>query len=118
MTPLAVDQRGRTGSDRLIVEQIDAGKTYIGASAGSMILARDIAYVAAMDSPAAAPGLRDDFTALGAVDFCVVPHATNAPFKRAAAKIQATYGDRLDLRPISNNQAITVRGDTVGTLTA
>jgi dipeptidase E len=108
----------RTGADRLIVEQIDAGKTYIGASAGSMILSGDIEYVKHMDAVSAAPELGNDFSALAVVDFCVVPHATNMPFKKAAATILSTYADRLDLRPISNNQAITVEGDTVRTLTS
>jgi hypothetical protein len=38
--------------------------------------------------------------------------------KKAAARIQATYGDCLDLRPISNDQVVTVRGNTVRTVTA
>ncbi|MDR2973620.1 MAG: Type 1 glutamine amidotransferase-like domain-containing protein [Propionibacteriaceae bacterium] len=108
----------RSGADQLIVEQISAGKTYIGASAGSMILVKDISYVQHMDSPAAAPNLDGDFTALGVVDFCVVPHATNTPFKKAASRIQTSYADSLDLRPISNNQAITVSGDRIDILTA
>ncbi|MDR1186337.1 MAG: Type 1 glutamine amidotransferase-like domain-containing protein [Bifidobacteriaceae bacterium] len=108
----------RTGADRLMVEQIEDGKSYIGSSAGSVVLARDIEYITPMDSPAVAPELRGDFAALSMVDFCVVPHATNAPFKKAVAGIRVVYGDRLDLRPISNNQAITVEGDSVRRLTA
>ncbi|MDR2974337.1 MAG: Type 1 glutamine amidotransferase-like domain-containing protein [Propionibacteriaceae bacterium] len=108
----------RTGADKVIVDQIDAGKTYIGASAGSMILSQDITYVTPMDSPSAAPVLAGDFRALGVVDFSVVPHATNAPFARAVANIQKLYSTTLDLRLISNNQAVTVRGDEVHTVTA
>ena len=75
----------RTGTDKLIINHINSGKLYMGASAGSMILSRDITYVKYMDSPAAAPELNDDFTALSVVDFCIVPHCTNFPFKKAAA---------------------------------
>ncbi len=107
----------RTGADRRIIEHIASGKTYIGASAGSMVLSKDIGYVRHMDSPKAAPGLDDDFTGLGVVDFCVVPHATNVPFKKAARTILDTYSGTLDLRPISNNQAVVVRGDVMETLT-
>jgi dipeptidase E len=69
-----------------------------------------------MDNPADAPDLNDDFTALSVVNFSIVPHRTNFPFKKAAEKIIATYSDTLDLRPISNNQAITVDGDNVETV--
>jgi dipeptidase E len=106
----------RTGTDKLIVEHIQKGKMYIGASAGSMILSKNIEYVKHMDSPADAPDLNNDFTALSVVDFSIVPHCTNAPFKKAAEKIIAAYSDTLDLRSISNNQAITVDGDNVETV--
>lgn len=107
----------RTGADRLITEHIASGKTYVGSSAGSIVLSRDIEYVRHMESPKKAPGLHGDFTGLGAVDFCIVPHATNVPFRRTAQKTLDTYSGTLDLRPVSNNQAITVVGDTVLTLT-
>jgi dipeptidase E len=106
----------RTKTDKLIIEHIQKGKLYIGASAGSMILSKNIGYAKHMDNPADAPNLNDDFTALSVVDFCVVPHCVNAPFKKAAEKIIAAYSDTLDLRPISNSQAITVNGDTMETV--
>jgi dipeptidase E len=107
----------RTGADSLVVAHITSGKTYIGASAGSMVLSENLEYVCHMDSPKAAPDLGGDFTGLGVVDFCVVPHATNVPFKKAAQKILDTYSGALDLRPISNDQAITVAGETVQIVT-
>ncbi|MDR1533396.1 MAG: Type 1 glutamine amidotransferase-like domain-containing protein [Clostridiales bacterium] len=107
----------RTETDKLIVEHIQKGKLYIGASAGSMILSKNIEYVKYMDNPADAPDCNDNFTALSVVDFSIVPHCTNVPFKKAAEKIIAAYSDTLDLRPISNNQAITVDGDNVETIT-
>jgi len=107
----------RTGTDQLILEHIQNGKLYIGASAGSMILSKSIEYVKHMDNPGDAPDLNGDFRALSVVDFCVVPHCTNFPFKKPAKKIIATYSNTLDLRPISNNQAITVDGDIVDTVT-
>ncbi|MDR2507413.1 MAG: Type 1 glutamine amidotransferase-like domain-containing protein [Candidatus Accumulibacter sp.] len=108
----------RTGADRHIAEHIASGKLYIGASAGSIVLAPTIEYVKLMDDPAAAPLLGSDFSALALVDFCVVPHFTNVPFKKAAQKIVAEYGAALDLRPISNHQAITVKGDDVSIFSA
>ena len=63
----------RTGADQLIQEQIGQGKPYMGASAGSMVLAPHIDYVKAMDSPKKAPIL-SDYTALSVVDFYPLPH--------------------------------------------
>lgn len=102
----------RTGADHLITAQIAAGKPYIGESAGSMILARDIDYVAAMDDVAAAPGL-SSLNALGVVDFYPLPHHTNFPFKKVVEKIIGQYADKIPLHPISNAQAIQVDGDQV-----
>ena len=100
----------KSGADRLIKEQIAQGKVYIGESAGAIVAAPDIEFAGAMDSVKKAPEL-DGFTGLGMVDFYPVPHHTNAPFKKAVEKIIAVYGAQLDLRPISNQQAIFVKGD-------
>ena len=106
----------RTGADKLIAEHISKGKPYIGSSAGSMILAKNIGYVKHMDSSKAAPSLQEDFSALAVIDFCIVPHYTNAPFKKAAEKITREFSAALDLRPISNHQAIVVDGESIETL--
>jgi dipeptidase E len=108
----------RTGADKLITEHINNGKPYIGASAGSMIVSKDIEYVKYMDNPAVAEQLNNDFTALSIIDFCIVPHFTNFPFKKAAEKIVNLYSDKLDLRTISNNQAVIVDGDKIEIVTA
>ena len=107
----------RTGTDKLIMDHINKGKLYIGSSAGSVILSKNIKYINYMDDPDVAPELKNDFTALSVVDFCVVPHCTDFPFKKTAEKIIGEYSGKLDLRPISNNQAVTVDDDIVETLT-
>lgn len=108
----------RTGADAMIIDHVHNGKLYIGASAGSVIASGNIEYLQYMDDAAAAPGLNGDFSSLGLVDFSVVPHATNFPFKKIAQKIIAEYSDKCDLRPISNNQVIVVDGTGVTLLTA
>lgn len=108
----------RTGAAPLIAEHVAAGKPYLGASAGSMVLAPDITYVQLMDDPRVAPGLDGDFTALGIVPFSVVPHHAGFPFRRATRRILATYSSALDLRPISNRQVVAVTGGRVEVLTA
>ncbi len=102
----------RSGADGLIAEAIAAGKPYVGSSAGSIVLARDIGYVRRMDSPAKAPSLTD-YSGLGIVDFYPLPHFGNAPFKKACEAIAGEYRERLDLRPLGNGQALIVRGDGV-----
>jgi len=107
----------RKGADKMIVEHINNGKLYIGSSAGSAVLAKDISYVKYMDSPDAAPDLNGNYSALSVVDFSIVPHSTNFPFKKTAGKTIKEFSKTLDIRAISNNQVITVDGDTVEMLT-
>ena len=104
----------RTGADKLIIEQVQMGKLYIGESAGSVVASPNIEYVAMMDSTAKAPNLRD-YDALTLTDFYTVPHHTNMPFKKTVERIIEQYGATHALRPISNKQAILVNGDTAVT---
>jgi len=99
----------RTGADLLIAEHVRAGKCYIGESAGSAILAPSIDYIRALDDVTAAPEL-ESCTALGLVDFYPLPHYRNEPFAEAVEQVLKDYGDALDLRPFSNNQAIALSG--------
>ena len=101
----------RSGTDKIIINQVEAGKLYIGESAGAMIASPNIEYVKAMDSVKKAPEL-EGFDSLGLVDFYTVPHCTNFPFKKAAEKIIEQYSNLL-LYPISNKDVILVDGDEV-----
>ena len=97
----------RKGADILITEQIRAGKLYIGTSAGSIILCPDIEFVKEMDYSHAAPELQS-FTGLNIVDFYILPHYLDFPFEEITQNIVKKYGKKLDLRPISNKQVITI----------
>jgi len=100
----------RTGADRFIIEQINLGKKYIGESAGSIVLSRNIKYTKDMDDCTAAPNI-GSFSSLGVIEFYPVPHHTNFPFKESVERIISDYGNELDLCPISNKQAIVVSGN-------
>ena len=102
----------RTGADKLLAQHVQAGKLYIGESAGAMVASPNAEYAAAMDSMKKAPGLTD-YASMGLVDFYTVPHCANAPFRKAAQKMIDTYSATLPLTPISNNEAITVLGGQV-----
>ena len=105
----------RTGADQIIIEEVSNGKLYIGESAGAVVAASNIEYVKGMDSVKKAPDLVD-YAALGLVDFYVVPHYTNIPFKKIAQKIIDKYSLSLNLSPISNKGAILVNNNEVNTL--
>ena len=102
----------RKGADALITEQIRAGKLYIGTSAGSVILCPDIEFVKEMDDNSTAPELQS-FTGLNIVDFYILPHYLDFPFEEITQNIVKKYGKKLDLRPISNKQVITIAGNRI-----
>ncbi len=102
----------KSGAGGLIKEQIGAGKLYIGESAGSMVLSPNIAYVAGMDDPKAAPE-PESCDALHVVDFYPLPHRGSFPFKKAVENIISQYEASIPLVAIGNKQAITVEGDAV-----
>lgn len=102
----------RTGTDKIIAEQIESGKIYIGESAGSMILSPNIEYVKGMDDCKEAPEL-DDYSALSVVEFYPLPHYTNSPFKKAVEKVITQYDSKIKLIPISNSQVILVDGSNM-----
>ena len=105
----------RTGADQIITSEVNNGKVYIGESAGSMITSPNIEYVGIMDDKTEAKTL-NNYQALGLVDFYPVPHYTNFPFKKTVEKIITEYESKLDLRPISNEQVIGIKGDSVETI--
>lgn len=99
----------RSSADRLLKALVEKGKPYVGSSAGSIVLSPDIEYASRMDDPGKAPGL-EDYRGLGLVDFHTLPHRGAFPFKKIVEKTIELYGERLDLVPIGNDQAVLVKG--------
>jgi dipeptidase E len=102
----------RTGADKIIIDEVNSGKIYIGESAGAMVASAIVEYAKGMDSVKKAPDLAN-FEALGLIDFYTVPHCTNPPFQKVAQKIIDTYTSVLNLTPISNKEAILVYNNEV-----
>lgn len=102
----------RSGTDKLILEEIAKGKLYIGESAGAVIMSPNISYIQSMDSVKKATNLTN-YDALNLVDFSILPHYNNAPFKEVTQKIVADYAGKPTMRPISNQEAIFVRDKEV-----
>lgn len=106
----------RTGADKIVADQVNGGKIYIGESAGSMIVSPNVEYAKDLDDSNKAPDLIS-FDALNLLDFYPLPHHTNFPFKKAVEKIIAKYASGLKLYPISNSQAILVEGTDIKVVT-
>ena len=102
----------RSGADKIIIEQVNAGKVYIGESASAMVASPDIEYAGVMDSMKKAPGLVD-FEGLNLVAFYTVPHHNTAPFKKSVERIIEKYSSTLTLYPINNKAAVLVDGEGV-----
>lgn len=100
----------KSGVDQLIIEHVKAGKLYIGASAGSIILSKNIAYFTQVDDKSLAPYLTDD-EGLGIVDFYPLPHYKSEPFAEIIDQVYDLYSKKISLVPISNSQVIQVKGD-------
>ena len=101
----------RSGADRLIIEEVNKGKLYIGESAGAIVACPDIGYSSIMDDPQQAPELTD-YRGLGIVDFYVVPHYQSREFKAAAEEIIQKNREQKKLAVINDHQAVWVRGNT------
>ncbi len=99
----------KKGVDALLRDYIDRGGAYLGSSAGSVVMARDIGYVAKMDDASAAPELKD-FRGIGYVDFYVLPHYRSEPFSEVAEEIFREYRDSLNLWTLTNRQALALEG--------
>ena len=93
---------------------IQSGKPYIGESAGAIIMAPSTEYIKAVDFDPIeiAPELKD-FSALGLVDFYPVPHYKEFPFVEKDEEILRLYSSKLSLCPITNKQAIWIRGTDI-----
>lgn len=105
-----LQEMNRTGAGNLIKTQINAGKLFIGESAGAILLAPDIEYSKDTDNPLAAPQLKT-YESLNIIDFYPVPHYKDDTLKEAVEIVISKYGTELPLVPFSNSQAILVMGN-------
>lgn len=102
----------RTGADKIIIDEINSGKLYIGESAGAVIVSPNIEYAKEMDDCKMASDL-NTFEALSVIDVYPVPHYTNFPFAKAVERIITKYESKINLYPINNSQVILVEKDDI-----
>ena len=102
----------RTGADKLIINEVNSGKLYIGESAGAMILAPNVEYAKDMDDCYSLTSGVEDFVGLGIVGFYPVVHFDSYPFEKAAREV-VNKNSHLPLKIITNQQAIVVVGNSI-----
>lgn len=103
-----LEQLRKKGVDKLLKEELNKGKLFIGESAGAIVCAPDIKYIEMMDEKPSDYSLTDD-GGLSLINFYVLPHYLTAPFKKVTEKILEQFND-LDICPINNLQAVIVEG--------
>lgn len=95
---------------RIIQEFVNGGKTYIGSSAGTIIMSRNIEYIKKMDNPEIAIEL-NNFDSIGLIDFYPLPHYLSEPFEAVAEEIYTEYKDKMNIQTITNKQAFISNND-------
>ena len=103
-----LEQLRKKGVDKLLKEELNKGKLFIGESAGAIVCAPDIKYIEMMDEKPSDYSLTDD-GGLSLINVYVLPHYLTAPFKKVTEKILEQFND-LDICPINNLQAVIVEG--------
>ena len=106
----------RKGADKMISQHIEKGKLYMGTSAGSIIVQKDIV-ADGVDDPKLGPELNGDFSALGFIDFYLYVHYGSHYWGDDDAYIDKYYS-KLNYKKISDNQAVTVYGEKIEIVTA
>ncbi|QTQ12560.1 Type 1 glutamine amidotransferase-like domain-containing protein [Treponema parvum] len=105
-----IDQLRKTGTDKLLKQQIEKGKLFIGESAGAIICAPTISYIEKMD-PVPKDYSQSDYAGLNLIDFYILPHYLTAPFKKVTAEIMQEFSE-LEICAINNSQAVIIKDGT------
>ena len=100
----------------LLYERIKEGLFYIGESAGAIIACPDISYNQIMDDKTVATELTD-YSGMNLVDYYVLPHNGEFPFVETTAQTIKVYGEKINLVPLNNSQAVVVEGKKSAVLT-
>lgn len=106
----------RNGLLDLIKQRVQDGMLYIGESAGAIIACPNISYNQIMDDKTVATELIN-YSGMGLVDYYVLPHNGEFPFVKTTAQTIKVYGEKINLIPLNNSQAIIVENGDSSTLT-
>ena len=106
----------RNGLLDLIKQKVQDGTLYIGESAGAIIACPDISYNQIMDNKTVATELTN-YSGMGLVDYYVLPHNGEFPFVETTAQTIKVYGEKINLIPLNNSQAVIVENEDFSILT-
>ena len=106
----------RNGLLDLIKQKIQDDMLYIGESAGAIIACPDISYNQIMDDKTIATELTN-YSGMGLVDYYVLPHNGEFPFVETTAQTIKVYGEKINLIPLNNSQAVIVENKDFSILT-
>lgn len=100
----------KSGFDSVLKDLVSNGIVYIGSSAGSVIAGPDIRPVEIFDDPNEAE--LSDTSALGLVDFVVLPHYKKEKYGHYHDKVIEKYSNDFELILIIDDQIIVVENKT------
>ncbi|MFF7970892.1 Type 1 glutamine amidotransferase-like domain-containing protein [Streptomyces sp. NPDC007905] len=101
----------RSGFDQMLRDLVGNGRSYIGSSAGSVLLGTTIEPIKMMDDPKEAPELAS-YDGLGFVDFVPLVHYGNEEFvEEYGAALAELYSSGPRFVLVRDNEFLIVRGD-------
>lgn len=102
-----MDALRKSGTDKLLKKELQRGKLMVGESAGAIVCAPTITYIEPMDKKPLEYSQQDD-AGLELVKYYILPHFLDEVYRKASEEILEKFSE-LDVRPISNDQAILVK---------
>lgn len=103
-----LEQLKASGAFEVLLSKINAGKIYIGESAGAVITSENIDYASQMDDKSKAPTL-NSYTGLNLIPYYPLPHYKEAPFSQITIDIFNKYDKINDMIPLTNSEALIVK---------
>jgi dipeptidase E len=109
-TSYLLEQAQQSGFMDIVRELVQAGKIYVGSSAGSLLAGPDVEVDKIYDEGDFGKIL-DSYEGLGLVDFVVLPHADRLEYLSYIERAEKEYGEGRKLVRLNDSQAIVVTDD-------
>ena len=94
-----------SGFDAAVTHAVRGGVPYVGMSAGAVVAGPDLEPLSTTSNTALGPRLRST-EGLGLIDAVVFPHFNSPERAEQFAGVQAQFGDRYELVPLEDSQAL------------
>ncbi len=100
----------QSGMDQVLPKLLNAGKIYVGSSAGSAVLSPTVEHAMMFDSVDAAPLLKD-YRGLGIIKEQIHPHSGKPKYADREKDTLAKWGSKLTI--LRDDQVMIVNGDKI-----